>query len=286
MATECQLPFSDEDSKMLDEARERGVVIPEMFQSVPPEVEKILQEKATEIAKLETPREERAMRLINSGIESDEKISPQEGKKEVSTYKAFGVCPVKVENFSGSWLGSNEKIIEKLEKLPQIGHLAFEGVKYTTETELTKDAERGIGFIAGEATPDKSGRVSLKINEHHPDFFEDMEDVKDPEIREQKMKEKEEQTLVHEYAEGVWRELTTLEERSQWRHLYVRSTEFVTDSAKQSTKEDFCECSAMYFTKPDKLMEKDEAKYNLLKEFYDNLEKESEWLAEQLEKGE
>ncbi|MHA1867607.1 MAG: hypothetical protein ACTSXD_06025 [Candidatus Heimdallarchaeaceae archaeon] len=286
----CGNEISDWDDKAVQDslAGKNTELDPKILEETRLGVERTIEEKSREIENLKQPREERAMRLLEGGLsESKETHSSREMGKDVDTYKVFEVCPIEVKNFSGSWLGSNKNIMDVMSKLPQIGLLIFEEVRYTGKVDVVKDSEGKIGVVVGEATPEKSGRVSIKIGEHHPDDFKEQYPELDkltPQEREQKMQQIETETFVHEYAEGVWRELTTLEERSQWRELHFQTMwekgEFVTHRASDSPKEDFGECCAKFITEPEQLKQLDKNKYNFVKEFLSQLEKESQWLTE------
>ena len=289
----CTNVPNDRDDELLKQAREGkfSQPDPEMLKEVMPEIREVIEKKMKEIRRLEQPRRERVMRLIESGKEIN-KVSPEGIGKDIKVYKVIGTYPVEIKNFSNSWLKSNDEVASLLEKLPQIGHLAYEEIKYTGTLETVLNEEGKIGAIAGEATPEESGRASIRINEHHPDILlsESESEQLNPQQIEQKMKVKEMETICHEYAEGVWRELTILEgERSQWRSLYwnthVEKGRYVSECASKTAREDFCECSAWFFIAPEKLKNIDETKYNFLKDFYSSLENESRYLEKELSKN-
>ncbi len=77
MATECQLPFTDDDEKMLQEAEERGTVIPECFTEPDPEVERAILQRAEELGK------ERVDKSIEqaSGKEHPKELTPEQAEK-------------------------------------------------------------------------------------------------------------------------------------------------------------------------------------------------------------
>jgi len=295
MGQSCPDTVSEQVNEMLDLADERGCQSCrdwEEYAKEMPAIEAKVEEKFREVEKLEQPRQERAMRLIEGEYTKEKNVPIQKAENDTEIIRAFGVCSVEIKGFSNSWLGSNEKVMEVLNKLPQIGLLTFESMRHTGKVELIRDSEGRVGFVAGEATPQKSGRVPIKVGEHHPDFFKEQH----PELekmtaqeREQAMQRIETETIVHEWAEGVWRELTTLEDRSQWRELHFQTMwqekRFITNRASDGPKEDFGECCAMSITNPEGLKEVDKNKYNFIRNFLSDLEKESQWLSERFSKA-
>jgi len=273
-------------------AGEHSVLSPELVERVREDVQRDLEEAEARIQRLQIPLSERTEGIIKQyKEESRERQTVETPREDKAVINAFGVVPIEVSGFEKSALESNDRAIEVLRQLPEVGLLGFDRQVFTAEPVQVLD-EHGevMGYRAGYMTRPKDDRepvvqtivylprIAIETGGRQLSEEEARALRQDQEVR----------TIIHEYAHGIWRNFMRFDNQYDWLCLHttaLQTRRFATERSKDSPDEDFCESFMLYYRDPDALRSIDPAKHEYMKGLVKDLEEESERLRAQFGGG-